>query len=266
VENLTTKKVYPKNPLGIIALFVFLIEAISTVSLKFLLDGQSPFVGYIIAFMIFFPILIILLFFGTLWIRRESFYSPADFRDDASFVKLLAKMETLETKQLATQVDPRGDTEQALPIIQKLLDLNEIQAAMSLGKAFLKVERHSSSLEIFEFIDARIPASNEFHPKILAHLAYSMIGQQRYQDAIRVLLKARREVQGQELGFWPALGLAYSYLKTGNKQDSNRWLSHAKTIPQAPEYAPLVARIYPEFKGEFQTSLQTESIERPLHD
>lgn len=62
------KKIYPKNPLGIIALFVFLIEAISTVSLKFLLDAQSPFVGPIVVFIISFPSVVVILFFITLWL------------------------------------------------------------------------------------------------------------------------------------------------------------------------------------------------------
>jgi len=255
VQKLANKKAYPKNPLGIIALFVFLVEAISTISLKFLVDSHSPFVGYIIAFMCVFPLVIVLLFFGTLWARRESFYSPSDFRDDASFVRLLSNMERIEAKQEATQVDPSGDSEPALPIVQKLLDLNEVQTAVNLGTAFLKVGRHSSSLEILEYIEARIPASHEFHPKILALIAYSLIGQRRYDEALRALLKARREMDRDELGFWPALGLAYSYLKIGNEEDSNRWLSHAKSIPQSPEFANLVSRIYPEFKGKFQTEL-----------
>jgi tetratricopeptide (TPR) repeat protein len=256
VETQEPKRIYPKNPIGIIALFVFFIEAISTVSLKFLLDSNSPFIGYIVAFIIFFPVIIILLFFITLWVRRESLYSPADFKDDASFVKLFAKMERLEAKQEATQVDPRDETSQALPIIQNLLNLDEIQTAINLGKAFLKVERYASSQEIFEYIEARIPASHEMHPKVLAKLAYSLIGQQRYQEAIKVLQKARREIQSEDLGFWPTLGLAYSYLKVGDKQDCDRWLAHAKSMAQASDNTLLVIKIYPEFKGQFQTNLQ----------
>lgn len=246
------KKVYPKNPLGIIALFVFLIEAISTISLKFLLDSQSPFVGYVVAFIIFFPVIIILLFFITLWVRRESLYSPADFRDDASFVQLFAKMERLEAKQQATQVDPRDEASQAIPVIQNLLGLNEIQAAINLGKAFIKVGRYSSSQDIFEYIEEKIPASHELHPKVISQLAYSLIGQQRYSEAIKMLQKARRENHSGELGFWPALGLAYSYLKTGENQDSDRWLAHAKSLPQAADNYSLIVKIYPELKSKFQ--------------
>lgn len=71
------RRLYPRNPLGIIALFVFFIEAISTVSLKFLLDAKSPYVGIILCFIIAFPSAIAILFFVTLWFRRESLYSPA---------------------------------------------------------------------------------------------------------------------------------------------------------------------------------------------
>jgi tetratricopeptide (TPR) repeat protein len=262
VDTQISKKVYPKNPLGIIALFVFLIEAISTVSLKFLLDSQSHFVGYIVAFIISFPVIIIILFFITLWVRRESLYSPADFRDDASFVQLFAKkIERLEAKQQATQVDPRDDATQALPIIQNLLNLNEIQTAINLGKAFLKVERYSNAQEIFELMLDKVPATHESHPKILSQLAYSLMGQRQYAEAIKMLQKARRESQTGDLSFWPSLGLAYSYLKSGQNQDADRWIVHAKSLYRDADHSLLVAKLYPELKSMFQPVALPKKIE-----
>lgn len=250
MNNMIDKKVYPKNPLGIIALFVFLIEAISTVSLKILVDAQSPFVGHVIGFIISFPSVIVLLFFATLWLRRESLYSPTDFRDDASFVQLFSKMEKIEAKQEADQFDPKGDANIPLDTIHKLLDINEVQAALGLGKSLLKVHRYSSSFEVFKYIEARIPSSHKLYPKVLNQLAYSLIGQKNYPEAINILLKAQRETPGK-LSFWPALGLAYSYLKTGNEKECDNWLSYAKAFPKASEYSSLVASLYPEFKEAF---------------
>jgi hypothetical protein len=65
-------------PIGIIGLFVFLIEAIATVSLKFVIGTQ--FVGHLVWFIIIYPTFIALAFFAFLWKKREAFYSPYDFR------------------------------------------------------------------------------------------------------------------------------------------------------------------------------------------
>ncbi|MGA9767400.1 MAG: hypothetical protein WBV94_00050 [Blastocatellia bacterium] len=154
-------------------------------------------------------------------------------------------------KQEATQLDPRGDVSNALDIIQKLMDKDEVQSAVSLGKAFLKVSRYASSLEMFRYIERRIIPSHKYHPRVLAHLAYSLIGQKDYHEAIRTLLQAQRETPRNELGFWPALGLAYAYLKIGDKEEYGRWLSYAKSIPETSEYFSLVVMIYPEFKDSF---------------
>ena len=80
MDNKKTK-VYPTNPLGIIALFVFLIEAISSVSLKILVDGCSEYVGTLVYFIISYPSAIAALFFGTLWFKREALFAPGDFKD-----------------------------------------------------------------------------------------------------------------------------------------------------------------------------------------
>src|SRR5262245_31553544 len=85
-----------RNPLGIISLFVFFIEAIATVSLKIAIS--SDYVGHIVWFIILFPTLIVFLFFGTLWAKRECLYSPGEFRDDKAFVDLLFTVKRLEAK------------------------------------------------------------------------------------------------------------------------------------------------------------------------
>ena len=68
-ENRQERRVYPKNPIGIFALFVFFVEAVSIIPLKFLLDASSPYIGAILVFIIAFPSVIVLLFFVTLWRR-----------------------------------------------------------------------------------------------------------------------------------------------------------------------------------------------------
>lgn len=65
------RRAYPSSSVGGIALFVVLIEAIATVSLKFLLDANSSFIGHIVFFIMGFPVLFVVLIFTTLWMRRD---------------------------------------------------------------------------------------------------------------------------------------------------------------------------------------------------
>lgn len=61
----------PRGAVGVISLFVVLVEAIATVALKFLLDAQSPFIGHLVFFLIGFPVLFLVLIFYSRWRRRE---------------------------------------------------------------------------------------------------------------------------------------------------------------------------------------------------
>ena len=65
--------------------------------------------SYAVLFIIVFPSILSLLFFCTLWFRRESLYSPSDFRDDSNFMQLLAKVESVEIRQKAASLDMTGD-------------------------------------------------------------------------------------------------------------------------------------------------------------
>jgi hypothetical protein len=127
-------KIYPTNPIGIISLFVFFIEAISTVSLKFLVDANSEFVGVIIFFIVAFPSAIALLFFFTLWLKRECLFAPGDFKDEENFVKLMQENlsfleATVESKQ--KELSPFSEEAKNLLTIKKSLLLAQCSALLS---------------------------------------------------------------------------------------------------------------------------------------
>ena len=65
----------PRNPLGIIALFVFLIEAIATVSLKSVVGTQ--YVPHLVWFIILYPTFIALAFFVVTPLQHERYLYPA---------------------------------------------------------------------------------------------------------------------------------------------------------------------------------------------
>lgn len=65
---------------GALALFVFLVEVVATVGLKFLLDSGShdELVPVVVYFRIGFPTLAALLFFATLWLRPQSLHGVGE--------------------------------------------------------------------------------------------------------------------------------------------------------------------------------------------
>jgi len=167
------RRAYPRNPLGVIALFVSFIDAVATVSLKFLLDAKSPHTGYVVVFIIAFPTLIVILFFSTLWLRRESLYGPSDFREDANFMNLFTRIERVDIRTRALQLDPQGDPDNFFAIIPELLASADFETVIALGRAFVKVKRYSQSLTVFGILPrSRLP--HETHLKVIAFTAYSL--------------------------------------------------------------------------------------------
>ncbi len=251
---------YPRNPIGVIALFVFFIEAIATVSLKFLLDANSPYAGHIVFFILGFPVLLVVLFFGTLWMRRESLYSPSDFREDANFMSLFqrvdARVAKIEVRQKAAQLDPRGDPADVFAIIPDLLKSNDVETVVSLGRAFLKVKRYSNSLDVFRLL-TRLPLSTELHSQSMVFVAYSLNGLGRYQDAIQELNEVRKMEPGLAEKFWPALASAYAHFKLDQQTEFFIWLDKATKLNGASEYLDLAVQLYPELLSLLSERLST---------
>ena len=77
-----------QTSLSIIAIFATLAETFGTIVLKFLpLEIQYIFVWFVI----FFPVLLVILFFIILYKKPENFYSPYDYRSDEAYLKNSAK-------------------------------------------------------------------------------------------------------------------------------------------------------------------------------
>ncbi|MCL2461875.1 MAG: hypothetical protein FWF44_04355 [Defluviitaleaceae bacterium] len=77
------------NPLTIIGIFCGIAEVAGTTVLAFLpQELQSVFIWFVMLF----PALILLLFFGTLFFKPTVLYSPSDYRSDDSFVQLMTKL------------------------------------------------------------------------------------------------------------------------------------------------------------------------------
>ncbi|MBN1408933.1 MAG: hypothetical protein JW956_14135 [Calditrichaceae bacterium] len=77
------------NPLTIIAIFAALSEVAATISIGFLqVDLQKIFIWYII----FFPVLLVILFFLILFFKSEVLYAPSDFRSDETYLSIYNRL------------------------------------------------------------------------------------------------------------------------------------------------------------------------------
>lgn len=82
---MTEKVKFISNPLTIIAIFAALAEINATVSIG-LVDKELQ--GTFIWFVILFPTLLIILFFGTLNFNTKVIYAPSDYKNDENFQKM----------------------------------------------------------------------------------------------------------------------------------------------------------------------------------
>lgn len=77
-----------KNPLSVIAMFAGIAEVSGAVVLPFLNpEVQGTYVWFLMGF----PLVLIQLFFATLWLDHSVLYAPSDFRNDSSFLGVLRR-------------------------------------------------------------------------------------------------------------------------------------------------------------------------------
>lgn len=83
-----------KNPMTVIAIFAGIAEISGTVVLPFL-QPHNQFIY--IWFLMFFPAVLVILFFATLNFNREALYSPSDYKDEKNFMNSVRRATPTET-------------------------------------------------------------------------------------------------------------------------------------------------------------------------
>jgi tetratricopeptide (TPR) repeat protein len=240
----------PRNPLGIIALFVFFIEAIATVSLKFV--AATDFVAHLVWFIILYPTLISLAFFIFLWKKREAFYSPYDFRSDSTFHDLLRSVEVLSAKQEAAQIDISTRVDDALISADRLVALGDVRSAIEVGRVYLKQADYDRSIQIFDHLLVRVPQSHELYYKIRSNRGYALIGASRYDDAIAELDRVRQINGGNYFLAWHGVALAYAYFKKNDRVKFEEALKYAGELEGFQGNINFFSRLYPEIRDDLR--------------
>lgn len=203
-----------RNPLSVIALFVLLVETIATVTLVQVSDRDVIAIP-LAWFVVLFPLLIASLFFVTLWRKHECLYSPMEYRSDEAFLSAMDdRLERVEVRQEAADLNPQTtDEEQSLRVVDRLVALNDIRAAVKVGRTFLEAGQHDIAVRIFSHIIEKIPLTHGDRYNALANLGYAQIGLARYEDAISSLNDCLSLI-GERNGFpWHFLALAYAHFR-----------------------------------------------------
>ncbi len=249
------EKSTPRNPLGIIALFVSFIEAVATVSLKIVADARSDILWAIVWFIILYPTVIAVLFFLILWKKREILFGPMDFPDPKSFENILSRgFQRIEAKQEAAVIDVNTALTDIYKTINKLLEFNDIWTAVQVGRSYLERSEFDKSLQIFQYILNKVSPTNERYYKILANVAYSLIGKKEYDSAIDHLKRVETIEKGRHFLAWHSLAMAYSYFQKGDKAQYRQYLNKAKKLSDE-EYGidlDYFCQLYPEIEKDLR--------------
>lgn len=79
------------NPLTVISIFSGIAEGVAAVALPFANNNTQEILAW---FLVFFPGILVTLFFATLNFNPKSLYAPTDYRDDQNFLQALSYTKT----------------------------------------------------------------------------------------------------------------------------------------------------------------------------
>jgi tetratricopeptide (TPR) repeat protein len=241
----------PQNPLGIIALFVFFIEAIATVSLGLVV--RQSYAIYLVWFIIFYPTFIALAFFVLLWVKREALYSPSDFRDDTTFRDiLLRKVEVIEAKQDAARIDASTNVAEVIRTVDRLLSLGDIYSAVNVGRTYFKINEYDQALQLLDHLKKNVPAHHDTYYKVLANRAYALIALGRFDEAIAELERVRTINGGAKFYAWHGVALAYAHYRLAHTPEYRHWIEASKAMEGFASNKSFFRRLYPEIADDLQ--------------
>ncbi len=216
--SLTAAGAAVRNPLSVIAMFVLLVEVIATVTLVQVLSKDHIAVP-IAWFVVMFPTLIAFLFFGTIWWRHQFLYSPYEYRSDESFLSAMQRLRKVEARQEAADLNPEtADEEHSLTVVDRLLDVDDLQGAVGVGRTFLEAGQTAEAASIFQYIADKSKTTHPDYYKACANLAYAQIQGSEFEKAIESLDRAMKIGGARGKKPWHLLASAYAHKRLSEKK------------------------------------------------
>lgn len=153
-----------------------------------------------------------------LWFKKESLNAPNDFKEDESFLKLCNKIEKIGIRQEISQFDLLAeDISEYKNIIFRLVEKQEIELAIQIGKSYLKVQKYKISNEIFSYLKNEVSLSHTMYIRILSNLSFTQIHLNKYKEAIENLTQIFNTLGDKKFYAWNSSALAYAYFKLGKQ-------------------------------------------------
>lgn len=163
-----------KNPLGIIALFLFLTYAFASLivgcSDKLSMYERIP----LIWFLVLFPLVVLVIFYLLVSRHHTKLYAPSDYRDDSSF------LETSEKIQILKEVSEKTENEEIKTVNNTISSnniyedyLNKQNPQMAFMQMWIEIEKTLRS------IASKHNLKDSFYDKIpISKLIYMLLKKQ----------------------------------------------------------------------------------------
>lgn len=164
-----------RNPLGIIALFIVLVYGLASLVV---ITGQSLTSAErapLIYFLICFPVVVLAVFTWLVIFRSGQLFSPADFRDDDSYLEI-QRMSYVAVASLA--VSKQKDR-------SSIEDINVDELAQSVRRAVNLVQEGADNPSVL-WVDDR-PDNNIFERKAMESVGIKFTLAQSTREAIAIL-------------------------------------------------------------------------------
>lgn len=202
-----------KNPLGIIALSLIIVEAIAALVIQFstLTDFQNT---LIISFIIIFPFFVMVIFYNLVAKHHTKLYAPKDYVDEQHFVNLFEYSRT-ENKYIKKEVKideiSKNPEKKNLDILE--LKNNEIsQSALSRKMSNYKIIINSLKSE-----------------SVISELNKNGFKASKYEDMDKNILDENHEA------IWLGSNIDFSYAKSVI-QIAKKYLPHLKYISKSGDF------------------------------
>jgi CheY-like chemotaxis protein len=171
-----------RNPLGIIALFIVLIYGFASLVVGFSDKLQSTERLPVVWFLVVFPVLVLVVFAWLVSRHHAKLYSPADYREDASFIEASVQRQIEVAAALgaatARKLKVEGLTEEAA---------SETRSAVGrVAKLITRKTLQSAQARRVLWVDDQ-PADNSFEREALQALGFNVLSTRSTEEAIHLL-------------------------------------------------------------------------------
>jgi hypothetical protein len=187
---------------------------------------------------------------GYLWTRIDltrQFAAGDRAADEAAQSRLRAGL----------RIEPKTDLYTVFATLKDLLDSDEVQAAVNIGRDFLlwKESSPANAEKILSYLKQHVPRTHERYHAVLSNLGYSYIDQGRYQDAVIELLATIEATTREKARPWHTVALAFAYWKLNDEAQYQKWLIFSRSLPEFPDEREALAHRYQEINKDLLPQL-----------